>query len=193
VPPDLSEPASVGAWLADRLEEEGIAHALGGAVALAAHGFPRNTADVDMSVFVPEGQLDRLFDTLERAGCVFDRERARAAVERIYLFTVRCGRVAADLFVSFHPHHHEALARRVSLRCPDGRARWFLSAEDMVIHKLAMSRQKDLMDLELLFTACGNSMDLGYVRRWVEAITPPGDPRRATLDDLQRRFAPHAH
>lgn len=189
MPPDLTDPTSVGAWLADRLEEDGFAYALGGAVALAAHGFPRNTADVDISVFVPEGQLAGLFDSLDRAGCRFDREHARSAVERISLFTVRCGRVAADLFVSFHPHHHEALARRVSLRCPDGNGRWFLSAEDMVIHKLVMSRQKDLMDLELLFTARGSTMDVGYVRRWIDAITPPGDQRRATLDDLQRRFA----
>ena len=151
--PELIDPATIGGWLADRLADAGIAHALGGAVALAVHGFPRNTADVDMAVFAPDGQLDPRFDTLERAGCLFDRSRARAAVERISRFTVRCGQVAAGLFVSFHPHHHEALARRVSLRCPDGRARWFLSAEDLVIHKLALSRPKDLMDLELLFTA----------------------------------------
>jgi hypothetical protein len=189
VAPAFVDPAAVGAWLGDRLDEDAILYAIGGAVALAAHGFPRNTADVDMSVFVPESEFERLFDALERAGCLFDRAQAREAVRRIYLFTVRCGRVLADIFVSFHPHHHEALARRVRLRCPDGRERWFLSAEDMVVHKLAMLRTKDLMDLEMLFAARGRAMDVAYVRRWLEAIAPPGDARRAKLDELVGRFA----
>ena len=174
MPPNLTDPTSVGAWLADRLEENGLAYAIGGAVALSAHGFPRNTAVVGISVFVPESEIDRLFDALERAGCLFDREGARAQVRKIALFTVRCGRVAADLFVSFHPHHHDALARRVKLNCPDGQGRWFLSAEDLAIHKLAVR---------------GRTMDRPYVRRWLEAIAPAEDTRRALLDDLVRRFA----
>jgi hypothetical protein len=188
VPPTLTDPATVGAWLADRLEAEGIPHALGGAVALAAHGIPRNTADVDMSVFVPEGDHERLFDALERAGCLFDRTDALAQLTRINLFTVRCGRVAVDLFVSFHAHHNESLGRRVKLRCPDGVERWFLSAEDLAIHKLALSRPKDVMDLELLFAARGDSIDIAYVRRWIEAIAGADDRRVGTLDDLVRRF-----
>jgi hypothetical protein len=32
-------------------------------------------------------------------------------------------------------------------------------------------------------------LDVGHIRRWLEAIAPPGDARRAALDDLERRFA----
>ena len=190
VAPPLDDPAAVGAWLADRLDEEGIPHALGGAVALAAHGIPRNTADVDMSVFVAEDEHDRLFDALERAGCLFDRAHAAGLLRRISLFTVRCGRIQVDLFVAFHPHHGESLTRRVKLRCPDGRERWFLSAEDLAVYKLALSRPKDLMDLELLFAARAGAIDVAYVRRWIEAIAGAGDPRSARIDDLVRRFGP---
>jgi hypothetical protein len=190
VAPPLNDPAAVGAWLADRLEDDAIAHALGGAVALAAHGIPRNTADVDLSVFIPEDEHGRLFDSLERAGCLFERGKALAALQRINLFSVRCGRVPVDVFVSFHPHHHESLARRVALRCPDGRRRWFLSAEDLAIHKLAMARPKDWMDLDLLFAARGPEMDTAYVRRWVEAIAGKEDERNVRLEELIRRFGP---
>jgi hypothetical protein len=186
--PARTDPATVGSWLGDRLAEENIPYAIGGAVALAAHGIPRNTADVDLSVFVPEDELDRLFDALERAGCLFERAHALAMARKINLFTVRNGHVNADLFVAFHPHHHEALARRVELRCPDGRARWFQSAEDLVIHKLALARPKDFMDLELLFAARGASLDLTYVRRWVSAIVGAADSRLGQLEALERRF-----
>lgn len=184
----FDDPPSVAAWVADRFEEDGILYAIGGALALAAHGIPRMTDDVDFSVFVPEDELDRLFDSLERSGCLFDRARARGEVRRVHLFYGRCGRVGVDFFISFHPHHHESIARRVQLPGPDGRPRWFLSAEDLAIHKLALFRPKDQPDLERLFAVSGPAMDVDYVRRWVHAICRPGDPRRAALEDLVRRF-----
>ena len=76
--PPLDDPVAVAAWLAERLEADGIAYAIGGALALGAHGIPRMTDDVDLAVFAPEAELDRLFDAVERAGCLFDRARASA-------------------------------------------------------------------------------------------------------------------
>ena len=176
-------------WVCDRLEEAGIAYAVGGALALSAHGFPRQTADVDLSVFAPPAGVEAIFDALERAGCLFEREHAQRSVDSISLFTVRCGAVLVDIFVSFHSHHHEALERRVALRCPDGVDRWFLSAEDLVVHKLTLARPKDAADLERLFAARGGDLDVDYIRRWIKAIAPEGDPRRSALEDLVVRFA----
>ena len=189
MPAAFDDPGSVAAWVAERFEEDGIVYAIGGALALGAHGIPRMTDDVDFSVFVPEDEIQHLFDSLERAGCAFDRAGALAGVRRIHLFHGRCGHVGVDFFVSFHPHHHESIARRVLLPDPAGKPRWFLSAEDLAIHKLALFRPKDLPDLERLFAMSGPVMDLAYVRRWVEAICGAGDPRRAALEDLARRFA----
>ncbi len=184
----LDDAPSVAAWLGQRLEEEAIAYAIGGALALAAHGVPRMTNDVDLSVFVPEKEIETLFDALERAGCLFDRHRAQAEVSRFALFTVRCGRIGVDLFVAFHSHHHEAFLRRLRLPGPDGKERWFLSAEDLAILKLALFRAKDQMDLENLFAVQGARLDVPYIQRWLWAIVPEGDPRRTALCELERRF-----
>ena len=191
-PADLTDAPSVAVWLADRLEDDGIAYAIGGALALGAHGAPRMTRDVDLATYVPEAEVERLFDALERAGCIFRRDDARRDVERLALFRVRLGRTDVDVFVAFHPHHHEALARRVRLPGPDGRARWFLSAEDLAVHKLALFRAKDRMDLEALFAVKGPALDLAYVRRWLEALTEPGDVRRDELERLAARFGGRA-
>lgn len=185
----LDDPPSVAAHLAERLDEASIPYAIGGALALAAYGEPRMTGDVDLSVGVTEANLDRLFDALERGGCLFDRVRAQAEVERFSLFRVRCGAVGVDLFVSFHPHHHEALARRVRLADPEGHVLWFLSVEDYAVHKLALFRPKDRMDLELLCAARGASMDWGYVEGWIRRIAPhEPDARHAELAALKQRF-----
>jgi hypothetical protein len=185
----LTDAASVGAWLADRLGDEGLEYAIGGALALGAHGAPRMTRDVDLSVFVPEADLERLYDALERAGCLFRREDARRSVARLALFRVRCGKVDVDLFVAFHRQHFEAMSRRVRVAGPDGRERWFLSAEDLAILKLALFRSKDRLDLEALFAVKGPHLDAAYMRRWIATLTDQGDPRRTELEALLTRFA----
>ena len=45
-------PTDVLARLADQFDEDGLAYAVGGALALGAWGVPRTTSDVDVSVFV---------------------------------------------------------------------------------------------------------------------------------------------
>jgi hypothetical protein len=174
--------------MADHLASEGIDYAIGGAIALGAHGVPRTTADADLTVFVASTDLDRLFDVLERSGCLFERARTLADVRRAAFFSVRCGAIGVDLFLAFHPHHHAAYQRRVRIASADGVERWFLSAEDLAVLKLALFRLKDRADLEQLFAAAGPRLDLAYVRNWVNAIVPVGEPRRAELDSLASRF-----
>jgi hypothetical protein len=187
--PELHDAATCAEWLAEKLETEGVDYAIGGALGLAPYGVSRMTVDVDVSVYLADRNIERLFDVLERAGCLFARERATAQIERANLFRVRCGKVNVDLFVAFHSHDYETLGRRLRLAAPSGRPLWFLSAEDQIVHKLALNRKKDAYDLELLFAAQGAKLDLGYIRRWIERITEPGDARREALEELAQRFA----
>jgi hypothetical protein len=182
------DPAVAAARVAAALEEAGIDYAIGGALALAAHGMPRATLDADLGAFIEESRLEELLDALERAGCLFERERARRDVARAFLFVVRCAGVLVDVFVN--DPRHAARERRVKLAGPDGKPLWFFSAEDWAVHKLALHRAQDVADLERLFAVRGPELDLAYVRRWVEVIAPAAaDPRRVTFEDLVRRFA----
>ena len=186
----LDDAVTVASRIADRFEEGGIAYAIGGALALAAYGMQRMTRDADLGVFIETPAIAAVYDAVERAGCLFERAVASSEIEAAGLFTVRCGVVLADIFVSFQAHHDDARRRRRRLPMADGVERWFLSPEDLAVYKLALLRPKDLMDLEYLFAAQGPALDLAYVRRWVEAIAPdPEDRRRAALDDLAARFS----
>jgi hypothetical protein len=73
---------------------------------------PRDTKDVDLSIFATDDQLERAFDALERAGVMIDRAEARKAVARIGMFSGRSGRTNVDAFVSDHPPFHEMKHRR---------------------------------------------------------------------------------
>lgn len=179
-------PIELAEHLAGRLDEEGLAYAIGGALALTAWSMPRDTKDVDLSIFATDDQLDRAFDALERAGVMLDRAEARKAVVRIGMFSGRSGRTNVDAFVGDHPHFHEMQRRRVQHRFPGGTMVWVISVEDLCVMKLLYARTKDVADLERIF-AMLPALDVEYVREWL-LMMPVENRQVALLDDLIRRF-----
>jgi hypothetical protein len=184
-----SAPTEVAARLADRFDEDGLAYALGGALALGAWGVPRTTTDVDIAVFVAEPELDKLLDSIERAGAMVDRAEAGRSVAKTGFLVAHLGRTRLDLFIAHHPWHVDMNTRRQLLPTPDGRERWFLSLEDVALAKLLYARPKDIQDLERLFAVQRSRLDLAYLRRWLSAMVPAQDMRLRTLEELARRFA----
>lgn len=122
--------------IAKRLDEDELPYAIGGALALTAWALPRDTKDVDISIFAAEHELPRVIDALERAGVMLDRADAEKSVARVGMFTGRAGRTLVDVFISRHPHFLEVQRRRRKLRYPSGEALWFVSAEDLCVMKL---------------------------------------------------------
>jgi len=177
----------VSARLAACLEEDGLPYAIGGALALTAWAIPRDTKDVDISIFVGDDALVRVFDSLERAGVMLDRADAAKAVARIGMFTGRFGRTNVDAFVSDHPHFHEMQKRRRQLAYPTGEKLWFITAEDLCLMKLLYGRTKDVADLERIFASL--PLDVPYMRDWLTKL-PSGAGKLGLLDELIRRFAP---
>jgi hypothetical protein len=184
----IDDAAAAAAHLGACLEAEGVDYAIGGGIALAAHGLVRMTRDADLSVFLARAELAKLFDALARSGCLFDRATATRALDLTGFCTVRLGRVTCDLFL-MTVANSRALARRVRLAVPDAGERWFLSVDDLVLHKLVMFRGKDRADLEGLFAIHGAAIDEAYVRERLDLIVPDEPQRRAFLADLVARFA----
>jgi hypothetical protein len=170
-----------------RMDEDGVPYAIGGALALGVWGVPRATKDVDLTVFVPEHELPRVIDSLERAGVIVQRDAATRDVARIGLFKGQLGRILVDVFLSSHPQYLDMHRRVRRIVDPSGGALSVLSPEDLCIHKLIFGRPKDVADLESLI-ALRTEMDLGYVRSWLVQMVPAGDRRIDVLDDLERRF-----
>lgn len=181
-------PVDIAAHLADRFEEDRLAYAFGGAMALGAWGVPRTTSDVDVAVFVGEHDLPRVLDAVERAGAMVDRAEAGRTVARTGMFFGLLAGIRLDVFLAHHPMHADMERRRVALKTLDGTSRWFLSAEDVVLTKLIYGRAKDVADLQRLFAVRGDDLDVGYVSGWLAKIVPPGDRRLALLNELRRRF-----
>lgn len=170
------------------LEEDGLAYAIGGALALTVHALPRETADVDISIYARDDDLPKVIDALERAGVMIDRADATRSQQRIGMFTGRAGRRLVDVFMHGHPQFEESYRRRVRVEVAPGEPMWFVSVEDFCVNKLLFARGKDIPDLEHVFAA-HPELDVPYVRHWLAQMVPADDRRFAILDDLERRFA----
>jgi hypothetical protein len=169
--------------IADAFEAEGIPHAIGGALALAAWGFPRATNDVDIDVFVEVELLDRVLSTLERAGCVVDRNACLASARDRGDFSVRYQGMRMDFFVPSIPFYRsvEARVRPAPLQ---GRPASYLSPEDLAVFKMLFFRTKDILDVERLVAFIGPDFDAAYVRRSLVEILGSEDQRLQRWDRL---------
>jgi hypothetical protein len=176
--------------IADALERHGIPHAIGGALALAVAGVPRGTADVDLNVFVDEGEVGRVVDVLVGTGVELDRDGAIARAARDGMFVGRLDGMRIDVFVPSIPFSYEAARTRVRLTGLDGWSGWFLAPEAIAVFKLLFFRGKDVVDLQRLVAVRGAELDHAYIRRWLVDMMGESDERVRTWDSLVTRFAP---
>jgi hypothetical protein len=157
-----------------------IAHAFGGALALAYYAEPRATIDIDVNVFVPPSDVDLVAATLARLGVAIDDD-ARMQARRDGQVRVWWNRTPLDLFFSYDRFHDEA-ATRVR-RVPFGDATIaILAPEDLLVCKVVFDRRKDWIDVEQMLVMTAGELDVAGVRREAARIVGAGDDRVARFD-----------
>lgn len=77
---EVPSATDVARTLGAALESAGLPHAIGGAIAYGFYGPPRATFDVDVNVFVPPAEVDRVVDALSAVAAV-DRDHARKTAQ----------------------------------------------------------------------------------------------------------------
>lgn len=91
--------AEVAERIACALEAAQVPYAIGGALAMGVHGYPRGTLDVDLNVFVAPNALDSVLATLANAGLSFDAALARTQSEHEGMFVGTLDGLRVDVFV----------------------------------------------------------------------------------------------
>jgi len=153
----------------DALDAAGLAHAFGGALALAwCTERARGTIDIDVNVFVPTDRADAVVAALPEPIQATTDQRERL---------LRDGQVRlwwdgtpVDVFLDTTAFHEKAA----------GRARWedfgghllpFLSCSDLAVFKAFFDRTKDWADLEEMVASGALDVDrtLGVLVRYLGA------------------------
>lgn len=122
------------------LEEAGIPHAFGGAVALGYYAEPRETQDIDVNVFVRAEQSELKLDWEG---------------------------TPVHFFFSCDPLHEEMEKRIREVPLGDGTIP-LVSPEHLVIRKTLLGRPKDQRDIKAILAA--TPVDRAEVEEWVRRL-----------------------
>lgn len=132
------------------LSDEGAEYLVVGAYALAAHGHPRATADIDIWVRASPENADRVLAALRRFGApLFDLSR-RDLEKTGTVFQIGVPPNRIDLMTSIDGVTFEEAWQSKVERSHDGLRIPFLGRELLIRNKRATGRLKDAADAETL-------------------------------------------
>lgn len=168
------------------LEEAGLGHAFGGAIALAyCTEEPRGTRDIDLNIFVsPERAAEAVagLPSQVRAGTAELAELERRGQARLWWDDT-----PVDVFLSTI-HLHAWVESRVRRAPLAGREVPVLDCASLAVFKAYFDRTRDWADLEAM--ASRDTTPLEAAAAEIAALSGEDDPRRErllrTLDDLAR-------
>jgi hypothetical protein len=160
-------PSPVGELLADlaaAFQQRGVDWYLFGAQAAILHGAARLTADVDVTVRLPETASNA-----ELAGLLEQHRFQRRFLEpaftertRVIPFVHTPTALPVDVVIA-GPGIEDRFFERVQERNVEGTRVRLASAEDIVVMKILAGRPKDVDDVRAVVAAYGDRLDVTYV------------------------------
>ena len=164
------------------LRRAAIPHAFGGALALAwCTQRARGTIDIDVNVFVPPDEVDRVLAALP-SGVRVDAA-ARSQLEREGQARLWWDRTPVDVFFNTTTFH-ATLAQRARSERFAGEDVPFLSCRDLAVFKAFFDRTKDWADLEEMQAA--GTLDVEAVLGVLALHLGGDDPRIERVRALVR-------
>ncbi len=169
------------------LRDAQIPHAFGGAIALAFCGEPRATTDIDINIFLGEHQHDETLRALETIGVSVNWNRVPVLIRRDGQVRLPWDQTIVDLFFATFDFLEGASTRSRVVPLGGGTIP-VLSAEDLIICKVAFNREKDWLDLRNIIRIQGTRLDLEYINHWLAMFGE--DPRVARFTALLDQYRP---
>ena len=167
----------------DSLAEAGIAHAFGGAIALAyCTEEPRGTRDLDVNIFVDASRAESVLAALP-AGVRVDKQDV-AKVERDGQTRLFWDGTPVDVFLNNIPLH-DAVAASVIWVPLEGRDVPVLDCASLTIFKAFFDRTKDWADIEAIARATPE--DVEEAARRIAELVGEDDRAYDRLDEVRRR------
>lgn len=168
----------------DSLGEARIAHAFGGALALASYAEPRVTIDVDVNLFLEPSRHAEVVAILGGLGIAGDVPVAQ--VERDGQCRLAWDANPIDLFYAYH-ELHAAMRKGARQAEIGGRQVPILAPEHLLTCKVIFNRPKDWLDAEQMLVGALD-MDRAEVADWLDRIIGADDPRTQRFAQLSRAF-----
>ncbi len=171
------------------LDASRIAHAFGGALALAYYAEPRATIDVDVNIFHAPAEHSRVAAALSPLGV--ETQTDETALVRDGQCRIWWGRTPLDLFYAYDEIHREMASQARRVPFASGEIP-ILSPEHLLVCKAVFDRAKDWIDIEQMLTSLDH-LDVKQVEHDLERIAGLKDARTVRFDALVEELrGPHS-
>ncbi len=171
--------------LHDGLDAAGIPHAFGGAFALLwCTGEPRTTIDIDLNVFAPPTETERVLKALPDELVATEDDLSKLAIEG--QCRLQFDGIPVDLFLDTTPFHSDLRLHAIEHELA-GRRLPFLGCNDLAVFKAFFNRRKDWADIEQMLRA--GRLDVPYVTGVLSEYLGPGDERIRELHAVREEIA----
>jgi hypothetical protein len=168
--------------LARVLEERNIPYMVIGGLANAVWGEPRATLDIDVTVWVEDGEIARVVGDLTSAFRALHADPVGFVRQTRVLPLESAEGVRIDIIFGLLPFEREAIRRACPMTIGGGSAR-FCTAEDLVLMKIISSRDKDQADAQAIVLRRLADLDLGYLEPRIGELAA-----LLARDDIKRRW-----
>jgi hypothetical protein len=167
------------ASIIETLESLGLQYAIGGSFASSTYGEARTTMDIDISIVLPESEMQRLVEAIQRLGYyVFLDSIVDAMIQNMpfNIIDATSGYKADIFLVAPTPLDQSVLARsrRIVYDTTTNATAVLYSPEDVIIYKLKyflMGRsQKHLRDIGAILIVQGTTLDYDYIAHWAQQV-----------------------
>ena len=169
----------------DALTAAGLAHAFGGAIALAyCTEEPRGTRDIDVNVFLAADRAERGLAALPEG--VAQPPGTAETIARDGQIRRWWDDTPVDLFFNYDPIHEEAARNRRTVPFEGVRIP-VLGPVELAVFKVMFDRTRDWADVEAM--AERGTLDFGAVRGALRRMLPRDDARFERLAQVERAAA----
>ena len=152
-----------------------LQYAIMGGIAVRAHGIPRPTYDVDVTVLIDRSELGTLFAAARELEYEISDEFDKGWVDTVAgmplvkATTFQNGRTyPVDIFLA-ETEFQKTLVSRRQRENLDALETWLVTPEDLILLKLIANRPRDLADVYDVLTM-QVSCDLEYLRSWADKL-----------------------
>jgi hypothetical protein len=170
-----------------RLDESGIPHAIGGAVAVGFYGVPRSTLDIDVNVFLPSERWPTIRDAFSELGLGPELEVDRRDLGEAEDLRIEWDPNSLHLFFSCDPLHDQ-MKGHIRYLPFNSDTIPIVAPEHLVIRKALLDRIKDWIDIEQILVAT-DPFDLEEVEDWLERMVGTDNPRMKKLAEVKTELS----
>lgn len=170
------------------LESASIPYMLIGGLALAAWDLPRATLDVDLTVWVPDANLDTVCALLATQFRARVGDPAGFARKSRVLPLTSSGGIRIDIVFAAFPFERTMIQRAVRRQLA-ARAIPVASLEDLILLKVVSPREKDSEDIRLIANTYRPMLDWTYILSLGEDLAEALE-NQTIVKELHRLKAP---